>query len=128
VQDLVVGVSKRLAAGTSRRGLFARTGYLALGVVGGSALLQLTAAPASSQGPYPTQAELDALDEALADAALLQAGCCPHWLSCCSPGCFSCGNRAVKVYDCPCKCRAGGEHCSYRYTCQSNYPCNSPDP
>jgi hypothetical protein len=119
MDEIVLDVAKGLATNSSRRGFLARTGYFLFALVGSGALLQLVASPALARDSYPSQASLSELDEATFDAVMTAAGCCFHWYSCCSPFCWSCGQKIVRVYDCPCNC--SGSHCTLRYYCGRYY-------
>ena len=117
--NLVTDTANHLATSTSRRGFLARSSRVLLGLVGGAALLELTNKPAYAQSSrFPVQAKLDQMTQMEADNALVAAGCCYCWQSCCSPYCHSCGPKIVRIYDCPCGC---GSHCSYYYVCGSLY-------
>lgn len=115
MQDIVLGLARGLATNTSRRGFVARTSYVLVGLVGGSALLELMREPdaAHGQGRYPTQAEVSAMSPQEAHKVLTAAACCFHWYSC--NRYWNCGSRAAKVYDCPCGCPNG--NCTNYHTC-----------
>jgi hypothetical protein len=113
MQDMVLGLARGLASNTSRRGFMARTSYVLVGLVGGSALLELMRGPEAAHGQrrYPTQAELNTMSSQEAHKVLTAAACCFHWYSCR----YNCGSRAAKVYDCPCGCSP--QTCTTYYTC-----------
>jgi len=121
-QDIVERAAVIVAERTSRRGVIARAGRLAAGIVGGSAVVAARSDTAhAARRPADDTAGIEITGGNEEIKSLVSSGCCYCWSSCTCSGALT--KRLRLVYCCPCCACTNCPSNHTVYTKCTNYAC-----